>query len=63
MSAPLFGDDLIEFIEQRGLQIWPVRKTRYGPVLFWYVQNVSPFLQVSDASLKGALQKLQKALQ
>jgi hypothetical protein len=62
-NASLFGDDLIDFIEKRGIQIWPTRQSKHGPVINWWVQNVSPWVQTSDTTLRGALAKLQKALQ
>jgi hypothetical protein len=56
-------ESLLDFIERRGIQIWPMRKSKHGPVLHWWVQNVSPFVQTYDTTLRGALRKLQRVIE
>lgn len=52
---------LIDWMERDGIQAWPVRASKHGPVLRWWVQLVLPFMQVSDTTLRAALEKLAEA--
>jgi len=52
--------ELFDFVELRGIQIWPQRKSKHGPIMCWWVQNPSPFFQTSSPSLRVALQNLKK---
>jgi len=53
---------LLNFVEERGIQIWPTRKVKHGPVINWYVQNVCPFVQTYAPTLREALTKLKEAI-
>lgn len=55
--------ELMDFVQQRGIQIWPVRKSKHGPVMNWYAQNVFPFIQSYGGTVREALTKLEKAIQ
>lgn len=50
--------ELFDFISENGIQIWPQRKSKHSPVLRWWVQNVTPFFQVSDTDLRKAVERL-----
>lgn len=50
--------DILDFVEKHGIQIWPQRKSRTGPVLNWYAQYPFPFVQVARASCRAALADL-----
>lgn len=51
---------LLDFVEKNGIQIWPVRQSKHGAVLNWWVQRVSPFLQLARPKLREALEALAK---
>jgi len=55
--------ELLNFVESNGIQIWPVRKTKHGPVMQWWVQNPSPWFQMSATSLRVALERLKKKIE
>jgi hypothetical protein len=50
--------ELVNFISENGIQVWPQRKSKHAPVLRWWVQNVSPFVQISDGDLRSAVERL-----
>lgn len=51
--------ELLDFVEKHGIQIWPARRSKHGPIVVWWVQNATPFIQTYDRStLRGALHKL-----
>lgn len=54
--------ELLDMVQKRGIQIWPQRKTAHGPVINWYAQNVSPFIQTYGSTVREALLKLKKAI-
>lgn len=49
-------------VQERGIQIWPTRKSKNGPVMNWYAQNVFPFIQSYGGTVREALTKLEKAI-
>lgn len=56
-----FNGLYLDFIEEKGLQIWP----EYNPpvhgqrtIKCWTVQCIKPFKQVSHENLKGAITKM-----
>jgi hypothetical protein len=54
--------ELLDFIQRNGIQIWPVRSSRYSPVVAWYAQNVLPFIQAQGATVREALTNLKKGI-
>lgn len=52
--------ELLDFVEERGIQIWAQRKSKHGPVTHWWVQNVFPFIQTYAPTVREALIKLKK---
>jgi hypothetical protein len=54
--------ELLDWVERDGIQIWPQRKSKHGPVMQWWVQNVLPWVQTYDKTLRGALHKLAEAV-
>jgi len=53
--------ELLDWIERDGIQIWPIRKSKHGPVTSWYVQNPAPFQQTYGDTVREALHKLAKS--
>lgn len=54
--------ELLDMVQERGIQIWPTRKSKNGPVMNWYAQNVFPFIQSYGGTVREALTKLEKAI-
>ena len=54
---------LMNFVEEKAIQIWPLRKSKYGPVVNWYAQNTAPFIQMHGTSVREALTKLHDAME
>ena len=50
--------EMIDCVEKNGIQIWPTRKSKHGPVLQWWVQNILPFCQTARPRLRDALEAL-----
>jgi hypothetical protein len=63
LDQPQMSDsELIAFIEANGIQLWPVRKSKHGPILHWYAQATSPFQQLAAPTARLALARLFTAL-
>lgn len=58
MKSHMTDKQLVDFVEKHGIQIWPMRQVKHGPVLQWWVQRVSPFLQLARPKLRDALKAL-----
>lgn len=55
--------ELLDFVEKHGIQIWPVRKSKHGPVIHWWVQNPAPFFQTYGPTVRQALTQLKEKVE
>jgi hypothetical protein len=56
------AEEFEEFIERNGVQLWPQRKAKHGPIMQWWAQVSFPFEQTYGATPKEAVEKLYGAL-
>lgn len=52
--------ELLDFVEQRGIQIFPQRKSKHGPVIHWWVVNPTPFFETYGPTLRGTLTRMKE---
>jgi hypothetical protein len=58
----LNDSDWMKFIEERGVHIYPQRRSKHGPIMHWFTATPTPFIQTSGNTLKEALVRLYEAL-
>lgn len=54
--------DWMNFIESRGVHVYPQRRSKHGPIMHWFTATPTPFIQTSGNTLKEALVRLYEAL-
>lgn len=53
-----FDELFLDFMERRGVQVWPNRNSKGTAIVSWTASCANPFIQTTKQNLKAAIVKL-----